>query len=410
MKKFLILAVIAIALLQCTNNTPLPNGFELLDRDNKVGLVPPMTVEPVQTARFWKAMPAGSQSNLLLGAGQDAQSFIILQNNRLSQIDADDNLISAQLAFRALSYAGETLPFELTAHVIEQEWEESSVLWQDVKGAFAASPVETWQVTPDDSTWLYLEFSALDFLAQWIQDSHNDQQTIQGLVLKFEQAPGGFVLASSEATVYPPFMEIISQDSSGGLDTTQAFLTHDASLLQNLSGEPAETIIENPSVLKVGNATGNRSLLLFDVSEIPQEATVHKALLTFHTEQDQIWMPDNSDAASFTVAAGIIDSTSKWQDPANIVLDSRYSRATDVATGENDTFAFDSPGATRTMALFVQRWVSAPSANFGILLHPFSETNDFSEMAFKSGLSDVGALPTLEITYSLPPAHRFAQE
>jgi len=57
----------------------------------------------------------------------------------------------------------------------------------------------------------------------------------------------------------------------------------------------------------------------------------------------------------------------------------------------------------------VQLWVSEKYPNNGFMIYPYYQAVDFQEMAFKSGLMDASKMPTLEITYSLPAAHRFAQ-
>jgi hypothetical protein len=80
-----------------------------------------------------------------------------------------------------------------------------------------------------------------------------------------------------------------------------------------------------------------------------------------------------------------------------------------VADGSSDTFAFDSKNPIQNVTRIVQRWVSDLVPNNGLMIYPYYQNSDFQEMAFMPGVADTVYAPTLDITYSLPPAHRFAR-
>lgn len=412
MKKILALLIAVFSLLNCTNDKPLPNGYDLLDRDNKVGLLPPVTLRPTRTAIFRQNVPAGGKGSLLLGVGKETQSFIILNCRNLLKVDTTNTLVSTTLAMRAEYVLGDKLPFNVTAHRVTQSWDEATVVWDDVQNAFMATPLESFEIVPGDTAWLKLPFSDLNFMNEWIKDAFKETEEMQvyGLVLKFDQATGGLVLSSSEDTAYSPYFEVVTQDSAGALDTTVAVLSHDASLLQNTAGVEEET---NPAVLKVGDASGYRSLLFFNLSDIPKEATIHKALLTLYVEPAELWVPEDSTGSTFSVAARAVVRDSLWSSTEDSVLiDSEGLVAMDVASGSNNTFAFDSQTPALTMSRIVQRWVAAPKdyPNYGLMLSPYFQATDFLEMAFKNSQTDTTIMPTLVITYSMPAAHRFARQ
>ncbi|MBN1465767.1 DNRLRE domain-containing protein [candidate division KSB1 bacterium] len=407
MKKILALVVMILSLTRCTNDRSIPNGYELFERDNKDGLAQPITLLPLRVGCYWSLQPAGDKTNLLLGSGNSSQSFVIFGCENLAKADSGAELVSAKLALRSSFHMGEATPFTVTAHRVAAEWAESSVLWQDVKDSYQADPVETFEFTPRDTTWHIIPMTNLAFMKEWISDAHQSSQDIHGLLLKFERASGGSILASSEATLYPPYFEIVTRADDSSLDTTTAKLSHDASLVLNGTNVPPETLENDPATLRIGNGSGYRSLLLFDLAQIPREATIHQALLTFKTDRAEIYVPDASVGVTFSVAArALVDSS--WT-PTSIAIDSSASAAVDVASGTDDSFAFDSASPVQSVSQIVQRWVSEIAPNYGLMIYPYYQNSDFQEMAFMSGVADANSAPTLVITYSLPPAHRFAQ-
>jgi hypothetical protein len=405
--------VLLFTFLQCTNNTPLPNGYDLLEREGKVGLQEPVTIQPVNMARFWRSVPAGEKATLLLGTGKETQSFIIFQNLNLKKISSSATVLSAKLAMYAIDHFGDKSPFSFTAHRVERVWDEREVKWENVENGFRSDVLETWEYTPVDSAaWQYFQFTDINFITEWIADSYNATPSINGLILKFDQAPGGTIFQSTEGSSYTPYIQIISQ-SGEEVDTTIAYFTHDASLLMTTNGVAEDELEENPDVLYVGNGMGYRSVLQFDFSELPVEATIHKAKLTFYIDPDNVLKSDADTDGAFSVGIGVIDSLAEWQGltmvDSLLALEPKISPGVDIATIENESFSFDSPAASVAVARIVQRWVSGNYPNHGFLLYPYYQATDFQEMAFKAGLMDVSKIPTLEITYSLPAAHRFAQ-
>ncbi len=406
--------LVFLTLLQCTNNTPLPNGYDLLQRDGKVGLQEPMTFQPVNMARFWRSVPTGTDETLLLGTGKDAQSFIIFQNLNLKNVSTDATVLSAKLSMYALDHFGDMAPFSITAHRVERVWDEREVLWEDIKNGYRSEVVETWDFTPtDSSTWREFQFTNTEFIAEWIADTYNATPGINGLILTFEQAAGGTVFQSTEGSSFTPYMHIISQVPDQKPDTTITYFTHDASLMITTNGVEEYQLEQNPDALNVGNGTGYRSLLKFDFSELPQEATIHKAKLNFYLDPDNILKSVTDLDGAFSVGIGVVDSLALWTGLAavdsKLRIEPKISSSVDLATVENEQFSFDSPAASVSVARMIQLWVSGKYPNNGFMMYPYNQAVNFQEMAFKSGLMDASKTPTLEITYSLPAAHRFAQ-
>ncbi len=406
--------LIFLTFLHCTNNTPLPNGYDLLEREGKVGLQPPITLQPVNIGRFWRAVPTGDKSTLLLGSGKDAHSFIILQDRNLSKVSSENTVVSAKLAMYAVDHFNDQTAYVVTAHRVERSWDEKTVVLSDVENAYRTEVLESWNFTPGDTTWHEFQFTDTNFITEWISDTKNSTPLINGLLLKFDQAPGGTVFYSSEASNYKPYIQVVSQEATGALDTTIAYLTHDASLLQATNGIAEYELEENPDVLHVGNGMGYRSMLQFDLSSLPAEATIHRARLAFVIDPDNVLIPGTSSDGAFSVGIGAADSLGEWiglsKLDSTVIIDPNYSPGVDVASTNNATFVFDSPAASAAVSRIVQRWVSGTSKNNGFMIYPYFQGADFQEMAFKSGRIDPADMPTLEITYSLSAAHRFARQ
>jgi len=281
--------LVLLTLLQCTNNTPLPNGYDLLEREGKVGLQEPVTLQPINMARFWRSVPTGSDETLLLGTGKDAQSFIIFQNLNLKNVSNSATVLSAKLSMYAVDHFGETSPFSMSAHRVERVWDEREVLWDDIKNGYRSEVVQAWDFAPTDtSAWQEFQFTNTEFIAEWIADTYNATPSINGLILRFDQADGGTVFQSTEGSSFTPYMQIISQIPGQEPDTTITYFTHDASLMITTNGVAEYELEQNPDALNVGNGKGYRSLLQFDFSELPEAATIHKAKLNFYIDPDKV--------------------------------------------------------------------------------------------------------------------------
>ncbi len=405
MKKSAILFGVALLLSSCTNNKPLPNGYDLLDRDNKLGLMPAVTLNPVRVARYWKTPPTGGHATLLLGESQNIQSSILLKCRNLIKIDSSAQVLAANLKMYGNYLFGQDSLFNVSIHRVQQEWDELDVLWDDIKDGYDLEPLDRTEFGFSAGEWNSIPISNLEFMQEWIKDSYQSERTIQGILLKCEQPTAAAEFSSVDATLTPAYIQIVTQNAEGGNDTTNAYLSHDASLLQYSSDVDPETLEESPTTLRVGNASGYKSLLKFDLSAIPSQATIHKALLTFYVDAGQ--SKTKSDGA-LTISAFPVVDDSTWA-PETIAVDSTASAATDDASAENETFAFDSITPVNNMSRIVQKWVSDVKPNFGLMLIPRYPGRDFQEMSFMAGVSDTLLAPTLVITYSLPPSHRFAR-
>jgi len=411
MKKIGLFFGIVLLLLHCTNEKPMPSGYDLLNRDNKAGVVPPITLKATRLAHYWetqKTTQTGQLSTLLLGNSQTVHSDIVLKCWELVRVDTNAVLDSVNLYFYGSYLFGQDSLLDVTIHRINADWQESNFSWSDIDGGYDQEPLENARFTFHANNWNKIPITDLQFMKEWIRDTYNDDLTIHGLLVRCNQSDIAAEFLSSEFTntSFRPYLKIYMQDAEGAPDSIAVNVTHDGSLLQNSVDIEAETLQESPEFLRIGDASGFKSLLQFDVSGIPSEATIHKALLKFYVDAEHSTVKQGG---AISIAAARIISDSTWA-PVTIALDSTISPASDEAAPENETFAFDNATAAHTLSRIVQKWVSDDETpNNGLILVPSYPGQDFQEIALKTGVSDSIYTPTLEITYSLPPGHRFAK-
>jgi len=404
MKKIVIILSIGLFLLNCTNNKPLPNGYDLLERENKTGVMPAVTLKPTHMARYWKTPITGGYTTLLLGQSMEVQASILLQCRNLIKIDTTQTLVSATLKLYGAWLFGEDSLMAVDMHRVNVSWDENSVLFADVADGYDADPVAHAEFTFHKDGWVDLPINNIEFMQEWISDSYKSDLTINGLLLKStNNSTAEFV--SADASANPAYIEILTENVDGNNDTTKAFLSHDATLLKFMTSEEENVLQEFPQSLRVGNASGYSSLIKFDVSAIPAQATIHRALLKFYIDEESSLT--KTDASMF-ISAARIGGDSLWQ-PTTIEIDSSTMPAYDEASSVNETFAFDGATSAQAVSRIVQDWVSREETpNYGFLIMPRYPGEDFQEIALKTGATDSLFSPTLEITYSLPPSHRFA--
>ncbi len=406
MKKLIGLFAVLLLVVNCTNDTPLPNSYELLERDNKVGLMPPVTLHPERVAKFWQREPAGQRSTILLGARDQLSSVILFDCRNLVKVDSAARIVSADMYLFA-DTLGESTPMNVTMHQVNTAWGETTVIWDSVKNYIDPTPVESFTIEPVNFDWNVIPLTNLDFMQKWIKDSYQSQVQIQGMLLQFDMASEVMQFLSSDASAAPPYIQVVTQDSANAAnDTTIAYFSRDASLIRYDAAKPPLQTEFAPQTLQVGNGTGYRSLVQFDLSGIPREASIHQALLSFHVDQMQ---SQTEPINAMNVAAQIVVGDSTWQNAKSVKADSVYESTYDVATETSETFAFDSPTPIKDVSRMVQRLVIEQYPNKGFILFPRDLSSDFQEMSFYSGVNDTTLAPTLTIYYSLPPDHRFSE-
>jgi len=391
--RFLLL-ILAVAILSCTNDKPIPGAYEILQRGNK-GDVVVTELRPEKTAIYWQTPQIGRTPNLLLGAYGDVSSVVLLRFLVFSPVDTP-SVESAIIHLRQNHHFGEGDSFQVNVYPVTAEWVETEVKWSDIENGYDTSDLlASFYVSPTDSDVVDFEIPA-SLVNTWISQEDNS-----GIILTFEQASFMVNFISSDDFLNGGTMDLIYHPKSGGTDTTFVNVIHDASLPVFQSDIEENTLVENPERLRIGNLSGYRALLRFDLSQLPPFATIHQAYLTFYIDQDK----SAADSAGVKVAVTALKDSS-WN-PPDIVLDSEYQDPVAIAVSDNATLEFSSLTALQSMTGMFQRWMLEQQPNYGLQLRSTEFGYDVSEMYFYSGADDSTKAPVLRITYSIPPTSKF---
>jgi len=148
----------------------------------------------------------------------------------------------------------------------------------------------------------------------------------------------------------------------------------------------------NDTVLRVDPT--RRSLLRWDVTSIPTGATVIDACIGL-----QFVDASNDSFMAYEVRKSWDETTASWLTPWTLGgANSKFDRAGVVVA--NVHAVSPGPYGTSISAALVQKWVSHPPQNFGLIAINASDTDALSFAS--SELSATGARPALRVTYQLP--------
>ena len=410
MKRLFCFLLLSVIIAGCTHDKPLPSGYEMLDRGDK-GEIFVKTLSAVRAGSYWETPKAGTQGTLLLGETGDFKSYIVLRFTNFAAIDTA-NVISATLKLHQFNTIGEGSECRADVYKVTDPWLadisdqadwEKNVTWQDIQNSVdQTTSYGTLSVSTQDTTTTVSTPLDTNLVNDWIRSDTN-----YGIVLAVNQADLMVQFFSSEASTNWPMLELIHIDSDNVTDTTSVSLYHDASLIQYNYNVPEKELQENVPLINIGNASGYKSLIQFDLKSIPEQATIHHALLTLTVNKELT----SSDTTGILILASPVAEDSTWN-PAGLTLYSDVTSPGGYAYNVFDSFAMASSDAVEKLAFFTQIWVwgepEGGLSNNGLLLQPNDVGFDLTEISFYSGLNDSTKAPTMKVTYSMPPASRFS--
>ena len=222
-----------------------------------------------------------------------------------------------------------------------------------------------------------------------------DDEANFGILLKSENASFLSELTSSDGIYTPAQLAVVVKDGEGNVNNDTVFVWRDASLIQYLNTVDENTLVTGDE-LRVGNTSGFKSLLRFDLSDIPESANVNQAQITFYA--DTLKSETTREDISMTSLA-VVETDSVWM-PATIEFD--------VTAGASKAMNSSQEKLQFTLTTVVQKWLLGQKNN-GIVLQSsdFSVGATVAEMFFHSGTQDSTLAPQLRITYSVPPENKF---
>lgn len=398
-KKYLIAVSVPFLLaLACTTEEPLPSGFDALHRKS-TGELLVTTVPAADAAQYRAPVRTGLTGTLLLGRHDGITSRVLLRFTNFSTIDSA-SVQSATLTLTQTARWGDGPGFSGTIHALNATalWNEKSVEWPVVRGQYDPASIGSYTVEAADSAALTFAI-APQLVNSWIS---GDSSSNHGILLDFADAAMMAELLSVDVIENYPRLKVAFINTDGDPDTVTIGPTADASLLEFDQLNPEYTLERPDPNVWLDNLRGYRTLLRFNVAEIPAQATIHQALLTLPIET----------RLSATGEAGLayeirqVTGDTTWQTLKPIVTDSTYSLATGAAVGSLETATIATTPAVSYLSNLVQRWTTGSAVNAGLLLQSSGYGSNAAKVALYGGAGGT-ARPTLRITYSLPASARF---
>jgi hypothetical protein len=391
----LILLIAAWMLSNCTSDKPLPSGFENLQRTYK-GELKVLELTPTASGGYWEEPVAGSQTTLLLGKHGNAQSFALIRLINYTSLDTA-NVQSVRVNLRQSGRYGTGAAFTVAAHPVLSTWEEDTVVWSTIKDQYdKTSELTTFSIPNADTGWVSFNVPAAT-MNNWITNTSSNY----GILLDFSDASFMAQFISSDASASMGYASVVYKTKAGVLDTVTTYISNDASLLQNLTTTPVKTLERDKDRLQINNGTGYRSLLRFDLSTIPKNATIHQALLSLYVDKAN----SDTDSSGVTVYADAVVNDSTWN-PVSLALDTLTTYPQASAYEDVDKVEFSTSTTIAAMSAVVQNWALSNPPNYGMVLYG-SSGQDGQWISLYSGKDQPAYKPVLKITYSLPPSSRF---
>ncbi len=398
----LVVSLVALTMTQCTTETPLPSGYEQLNRDN-LGELETQTFQSTQTADFRRMPVTGLRNNLLVGSYRGATAHTLMRFYPELSIDSTniDQIRSLDLYVFENNTYGESAADSFWISVFSlptNTWREANVVWDDIDGTFSdADKVAELSLAIGDSIWAHTSLPP-ETLFRWYNDDQNG-----GLLLKADGATGMASLDAYESQLNLSYLRLIFDDNDGETDTLNINVLADATVFQYDSSVPEENVLlEDPDVTRVTNLDGFRTLMRFDLSSIPVNATIHQTLLTLYIDQDQ--SETAFDGTTIELFPVVDDSVWKAE---SIAIDSARTPIQTVSDLEDDIVQFNSQSAMLNFNDLIQTWLLGKQPNYGLLLQSASYGSNAASYRFYTGQSDSTKAPELKIIYSLPASPRF---
>ncbi len=387
MKRFFVYSIFTLlvmfSLTQCAKKAN-PVGAAFYQRENIGSERDTVYYCSPQDTFFQAEVMTGASPYLYVGQNEGINAATLLYF--IVEIDSG-TVDSAKVTLHPKKCIGDsTGTMVVSVHSLTGEWDEASVTRESFNTAgllgeeIGTIVLDADAITADPDS-VSIEFTLpLDLIRTWADTVTADQN--HGLALTV--STDGFIacLYSDEYTIstalMPTLTLYVSHDTTQ--TTTAVTALHDAFIADKYHEPSGDRLI-------IGEGTGYRSALFFDVGFIPQNATINGGFLTLHA--DTLLSFNGGD--DFGVSAYRISG-----DPGSF-----HSVEYDTTRGIAGFLNGDSLWLNLTF--FVQSWTCGDMNNFGILLKGYNEIQALQERIFYStAVQDSALKPRLHLFYSIP--------
>jgi hypothetical protein len=369
---------IALLMVSCSLEKPSPVGAQYFERENR-GAENHLVVYSAPSDTSYKTtVSCGKSTYLFFGMDKDieALTFVVFDTVKITE-----PILKAVLSFQTILYiASETLPIDVSVYTTDATWEETSITWENHILPSSTGPIQTVQIQSADTFMVEAEIPAELAAAMVTPDSLVKRI---GIMLKVD---AGGCLFQSFSMEYSSTSEAVPHLTLYTASDTLSVWPEKDAFVANTNRAPVADRI------RIQNGIAERSLLFFDLSAIPSEASINRALLILHSESGAA-VPNDTSAFYFTIYP-LADSL---QNVSDVRIDTAL-----VASG---SIKGDSCRAVITS--IVQYWTAKTIKNAGIMLNGILEESDLAGQSLYSAQADSSLMPKLDVFYSLPPSSRF---
>jgi len=384
----ILLTILSIILITCAKYKKNPVGSEYFN-ENKMGNEKSCIIYSAPSDTFFKNInvKTGISSFLNIGAVQNrnisAKSMIKIQfYPDTTQID------SASLTLFIHKFYGQNNGiFSCSIYKVAKQWDDDSLSAKNFEPGFQGEYIKDFTASLNDTIKSLAVSLPSDLVQSWLDSTTAENN--YGLL--FVPNNNQFITEfySSEADSNQPMLKLYTStepDTAGNVYPSQIVAPTDDIFIPEGEFEPTS------DHLFISNGLSLRVLMYFDVSQIPEKATINKAFLTVYSDTTSAF-PDNQE--TFTVSI-FHTLNQNWTLP-DVQIDSvTYSR-----------IPIKSDSASADLTSSVQNWTSRMIENNGLLLMGRNEYMNLDYRKLYSSAADSSKKPSLKIFYSIPPEENF---
>jgi len=365
-KNYILLMFLFGLLVGCSSDRESPIGSGVFKERNcgRVLKVVPIvavrdSLKSIQFFNWWS-----TRGNLLVGYNDGVKSSALL---RFGDLPSGSRVLSASLRLIAFPDQPDSSgKVDLILRKVVSEWSEVDTVSSGYPDR-SDSILADFSVDLANLDTVYIPISDTLLLQDWIDHPENNY----GIAIEPSGSVGSAVSFGSRESTMPPRLKII-YELEGTVDSSLVAPDKDLFFV-----EERDISLSDTDIL-ISDGDSYRALLKFNMPDsIKTTVTVNSAYL-----KAGIVRPFPFDGVMHLEADRV--RSESW-DPKEILFDVGWSR---VVLEDTTSLSMD----VRTI---VQRWISHPELNNGLLLRSLREPLDLSYVVLRN--------PVLEIIYSEPP-------
>lgn len=274
----------------------------------------------------------------------------------------------------------------VAVHQVLENWDPSRITSQDLTaGFYDPGLVGEHTFTVSDSDTVSIAFNP-DLIEHWatLPDSQNFGILIRPVMATALQQFNAFEAGNSV-----PKLQLFHSDTNrvNPIEVDAAADVYVAEVLRPPS----------PGPLYIGNTDEYKTLLRFDLSAIPKDATINRARLFLQVDSLHSFLSTN-DGFAFG-AETVTSEITELGVPVDSLTATQKIVALSTTLGVVDT----SRVLTINMNSQMQQWISGLQTHLGIALVTRRPGRDLYRLALHSAATDSTKAPRLEIEFTVPP-------